>query len=276
MNNLKSLTRDWLPPAIIRLVTHLRKGGIEFEGEYSTWDEAATQSTGYDSANILEKVLAATLEVKHGRAVFERDSVLFDEVEYVWPVIAGLMWAAAKNNGRLDVLDFGGALGSGYFQNRTFLDVLPQVSWSVIEQDHYVLAGLKYVQDKTLKFYSSINLCLAENKPNVALLSSVLEYLPDPITCLESVAKLGADIVIVDRTLISTSQTEIITTQKVNPKIFSATLPCRIIASGVLINTMKKLNYDLLVQYPSLGGIGNKFSYQGFIFIRKNDEMPPL
>ena len=71
--------------------------------------------------DILDKVLAATLKVKQGQAVFERDSVLFDEIEYSWPLLAGLMWAAASNGGKLNVLDFGGALGSSYYQNRKFL-----------------------------------------------------------------------------------------------------------------------------------------------------------
>ena len=91
--------------------------------------------------------------VKRGEAVFERDSVIFDKVQYAWPVTAGLMWVAARNGGRLSVLDFGGSLGSSYFQNREFLAYLPNVRWSVIEQAHFVKAGRKHIQDERLVFY---------------------------------------------------------------------------------------------------------------------------
>lgn len=44
-------------------------------------------------------MLEATLKVKRGEAVFERDSVLFDEIQYSWPVTAALI-----RNGRLHLL----------------------------------------------------------------------------------------------------------------------------------------------------------------------------
>mgnify|MGYP001500873774 CR=1 FL=1 len=48
--------------------------------------------------------------VKNGEAVYERDLVLFDYIEFYWPVLSGVMWVAARNNGRLNVLDYGGSL----------------------------------------------------------------------------------------------------------------------------------------------------------------------
>ena len=104
MKTLKALAHDWLPPAIARLIVRgqapQQDGGLRFEGDFATWEEAKAQCTGYDAKDILAKVLAATLKVKCGEAAFERDSVLFDEVEYAWPMLAGLMWAAARNGGR--------------------------------------------------------------------------------------------------------------------------------------------------------------------------------
>ncbi len=124
MNALRALARDWFPPAVVRLIRRGRgpqqDGGLRFEGDFATWEEASAQCAGYDAEDILAKVLAATLKVKSGEAACERDSVLFDDIEYAWPVLAGLMWAAARNGGKLNVLDFGGALGSSYFQNRKF------------------------------------------------------------------------------------------------------------------------------------------------------------
>jgi putative methyltransferase (TIGR04325 family) len=172
--NLVNLIKDWVPPKLLRLIRNYRGGQIVFEGPFSTWKEASLRSSGYDSKQILEKVLAATLKVKNGEAVFERDSVLFDEVEYSWPVTSALMWMAARNNGKLNVLDFGGALGSSYFQNRVFLDGLSEVNWLVIEQEKFVRVGNQKISDDKLSFCDDIKKIDLKNKPNVILLSSVL------------------------------------------------------------------------------------------------------
>jgi hypothetical protein len=52
--------------------------------------------------------------VKTGEAVYERDSVLFDEIQYSFPVIAALLRVASANKGKLNVLDFGGSEKSHY------------------------------------------------------------------------------------------------------------------------------------------------------------------
>ena len=112
-----------------------------WSGDYTDWQTALQKGTGYNATNILELVKEATLKVKNGEAVYERDAVLFDTIEYSWPLLSGLMLAAAKNKGSLNVVDFGGSLGSSYFQNRFYLRELESVSWNVIEQPAFVDCG---------------------------------------------------------------------------------------------------------------------------------------
>ena len=83
-----------------------------FEGSYSTWQEADALSNVYGNMDILEKVLSSTMKVKNGEAVYERDSVIFYQIEYSWPVLTGLMCVVAQNSGCLKVLNFGCSLGS--------------------------------------------------------------------------------------------------------------------------------------------------------------------
>lgn len=269
MNVFKTLVLDWLPPILIRWVRQIRGGGIYFEGEFATWNEASAKCTGYDAEYILTKVLAATLKVNRGEAVYERDSVIFNKIEYAWPVLAGLMWAAARG-ARLNVLDFGGALGSSYFQNREFLQSLPDVRWNVVEQAHYVEAGRVHIQNEQLRFYKSIEECLAENNPNVVLLSGVLQYLPDPRSILLDFLKVGADVVVLDRTIVNQSPVDRIYVQHVPPSIYSASYPCRSLSESVLINTFG-VNYDFLgdftsLDFPALNSIKSEF--KGYIFTR--------
>src|ERR1700712_2624661 len=86
-----------------------------WSGNYNSWQEAEQQCVGYDADNILEKIKVATLKVKNGDAVYERDALLFDSIQYSWPLLANLLWIAGKKTSRLSVIDFGGSLGSSYF-----------------------------------------------------------------------------------------------------------------------------------------------------------------
>jgi len=158
---LRTLARRWLPPVATEHINRMLGRSFSFEGPYSTWGEAQYHSTGYSANEILTCVLEASLKVAKGEAVWERDSVTFDHIEYSWPVTAGLMWAAARTGGRLAVLDFGGALGSSWFQHRNFLSVLPDVRWDIVEQPHYVAAGREHLQTVGLRFWSSIEDCAA-------------------------------------------------------------------------------------------------------------------
>jgi putative methyltransferase (TIGR04325 family) len=271
MTLTKATARDWLPPIVFRWVRKIIPVGgevIRFHGDFATWKEAAAQCTGYDAEEILARVLHATLKVKRGEAKYERDSVLFDQIEYAWPVLAGLMWAAARNGGRLNVLDFGGALGSSYFQNRRFLQALPEVRWSIVEQSHYVEAGRAHIQDESLRFYKTIEECLNENQPNVILMSGVLQYLPDPEQIINEIIAVRTDIVILDRTIINLSETHRIYIQHVPTSIYSAAYPCRSLSQSLLIKSMAS-DYEMVVDFPSLQfpallSIGSEF--KGYIF----------
>lgn len=264
---MKPLVKAWLPPAIVSLYREWKKSA-DYEGNYASWQEALAHSTGYDSALILEKVLEATLKVKCGEAAFERDSVLFDEIEYAWPVLAGLMWVAARNGGRLNVLDFGGALGSSYFQNRKFLLALPEVHWNVVEQAHYVDAGRAHIQDEQLRFYKTIEECITENQPNVILLSSVLQYLERPYDLLDKLGNLNVKHIIVDRTPFVDGEEDILVIQRVPKWIFPATLPAWLFSEESFDCAMNRSGYVRVASIPCEDGGGERFKLRGFLYRR--------
>ena len=217
---------------------------------------------GYDAVEILDTVLASTLKVKRGEAAFERDSVLFDEIQYSWPIVAGLMWAATRSSGKLNVLDLGGALGSGYFQNRCFLTDLSEVCWNVVEQEHFVSVGRAHVQGDQLGFYFSIEECLEENQPNVILLSSALQYLECPFETIRSLSSVGADCLIIDRTPIGSDRRLLV--QHVPPSIYPASYPMWVFGKDELC---KSLDPDWRVVARNSSPEGRVFTPDGFEFI---------
>jgi putative methyltransferase (TIGR04325 family) len=268
MSALSSLARNWLPPAVSRAAIRWRGSENRLEGEFATWQEAAACCTGYEAGHILDKVLDATLKVKRGEAAYERDSVVFHEIDPNWPVAAGLLWAAARCQGRLSVLDFGGALGSCYYQNRELLQGLPSVRWCVVEQPHYVAAGRTHVQDEILRFHETIEACGAEMLPNAVLLSGVLQYLEDPRVVLEQVERLGAEVIIIDRTIVNDGTADRIYVQRVPASIYSASYPCRSLSERGLVAALAG-RYRLVssfasLDFPALEKIASTF--RGFMF----------
>lgn len=233
---VRGLARALLPPVVVDLLA--RPGRNAWTGDYRTWAEAAADSTGYDAQLILDRIEAAALQVKRGEAAYERDGVLFDEIEYSWPLLAGLLSAAARDGGRLEVVDFGGALGTTYFQNRAFLSTLPEVRWNVVEQPHFIARGRAGFQDDRLRFHDSIDACLAEGRPNVLVLSSVLQYLERPYELLAGARRFPS--VIVDLTPVHGGDRDRLTVQRVPPSIYPARYPCWLFSEGRLLAALRE------------------------------------
>lgn len=269
---LRAIAKNLLPPIVIYWLRRLINEKIGLVGRYDSWSAAMDDCTGYDAREILDKVLAATLKVKNGEAKYERDSVIFDEIVYAWPVLSGLVLAAARNCGKLSVLDYGGSLGSSYFQNKKFLNLLPVVTWSVVEQEHYVKAGHKYIQDECLHFYTSIESCVVEASPNVILLSSVLQYLPDPYSILKVIGDIKADVLVIDRTsFLISDEKDVIKMQHVPEVIYKASYPCRVFNEKHFTQYITDLGYKLIERFESLDNFDKDTRWYGYIFVRQAD-----
>jgi putative methyltransferase (TIGR04325 family) len=246
---------------------------IRFEGDYRTWEEALKDSSGYDSELILKKTCEALLKVKNGQALYERDSVLFDEVQHSFPLLAGLLRAAVENAGDLSILDFGGSLGSSYFQCRSFLSVVRKIEWLVIEQPEHVRCGRKYFEDGILKFYESIGECMSKHRPTLALLSSVLQYLPGPYETLDQLLALRIRYFIIDRTGFLLSERDRLTVQFVPENIYEASYPAWFLNERKLVSQISRAGYVLLADFEALdehSPAGEEARYKGFIFRLKS------
>jgi len=258
---MKNFLKNIVPPILAKLIQKKPKYG--FFGNYKTWQEAQADSIGYDSSVILEKVKNSLLKVKNGEAVYERDSVLFDKVEYSWPVLAGLLWIASQKENSLNVLDFGGSLGSCYFQNLNFLKHLKNLKWNIVEQESFVKCGKKFFEDDNLKFFHNTETCLSSNKIDVLLTSSSLQYLENPYFLIKTATDLNFDYIIIDRTPFLENK-EKITVQKVNPQIYDASYPAWLINEEKFVRIIKD-KYDLIADWKSSFGTIN---LRGFIFKR--------
>lgn len=227
------------------------KGVPEYRGDFKTWKDAVEHSSGYDDLAIFEKVKSARLAVLRGEKAYERDSVLFDSVQYFWPVVASLLWIASRENNSLRILDFGGSLGSSYFQNGELLKHL-SLSWSIVEQKHFVEFGQKNLSSKTLKFYDTPDKCFLAEKPNVALFSSVIQYLEKPYELLAEFKAKKIKYIIFDRTTFLESVPDRMTVQYPPKKIYDTTFPAWFF-NLAKFKQFFETNYELIAMWPSIG-----------------------
>lgn len=286
---LKEKVKPLLPPVVLRILRKLKAkihSGADsdrqsppvrygFFGNYGSWQEAESDAMGYDADLILEKVKKALLAVKNGEAVYERDSVLFEKIEYAWPLLAGLLWISAQNDNRLKLIDVGGSLGSSYFQNRLFLQHLKDFNWNVVEQHRFVDCGRLNFEDEYLKFFYSLQECLDNCRDiNLLLFSSVLQYLEDPYAFLQDAMNYSIEYIIIDRTVFLTDGNDRITVQKVPPHIYDASYPAWFFNYDKLLGFMAP-KYELVAEFDTLGGVvqldDQEARHRGFIFRLKSD-----
>ena len=245
-------------------------------GNYKTWQQAKDDCTGYDNPEILNKVKEAILKVKNGEAVYERDSVIFDKLEYSAPLLNMLKSIAKENDNKLNILDFGGSLGSTYFQYRSLLTDLNKINWFVVEQPHFVECGKKFIEDINLKFYHTIDEVLQKNNISVLFLSSVIQYFEKPYEFIDKILQYDFKYIIIDRTAFIENEHERITTQIVPEFIYHASYPAWFFNENKFISVMHK-KYEIVdsfisdISKPLLLNDGNNVYWKGFILKRNNE-----
>ena len=268
MKRIRQIIRSMTPPIVFKIYEHL-SCNTGFFGNYTTWEEARRASNGYGSEVILNKVKDALLKVKNGEAVYERDSVLFQKIEYSWPLIAALLWIASRNGNRLNVVDFGGSLGSSYFQNRKMLAHLHELEMERGRADKIRRMRNNDFEDQNLKFYYYLEDCLKEQHADTILLSSVIQYLEKPYDLLSDVKRNKVKYVVLDRTAFIDAGDDRITVQKVPPQIYDASYP------GWFFNEHKFLDffsdeYELISDFESNDRANIPSVFKGYIFRLKN------
>lgn len=257
--------KQWLPPEVIRIGRHVTGCGPHFRGNCASWEEACARTEGYAAPKVLEHALQTTLAM--------RDDVHVTKAHLPYPLLAGLMRAAMMSRGRLRVLDFGGSLGSSYFQCRPWFHGLASLSWWVVEQPHYVDAGRAHFADDQLMFFPSIEAAAGRGNVDVVLCSGVLQYLSAPQDIMMQAIALKPQFIIIDRTPVIAGDADVMCIQKQGfPYPVRSSYPVRLFARDTLMTIAEK-GYFLMSEFNTfedpMGGIARRVDLKGFIFERK-------
>ena len=207
------------------IISFFKKSDKTWHGIYKNWDDAAIISTTYENKIILQKCSTALLQVKNGNAKYERDSIIFDKISYSWPVISILFKSSLENNSHLNLIDFGGSLGSLYYSYKSIFENLSKITWSIVEQEKFVKEGEKLFSNNELHFYDKIDDVIFDHNPKIILLSSVIQYIKDPYSLIKYIVKKNFDYIIFDNTSFIDHKNDIITLQTVPKEIYNASYP---------------------------------------------------
>lgn len=276
---IKKIIKYFIPNFLIKifkkklLFNYKQEKKLEWRGNYSSWEQAKKNSDGFDAPQILEKVYNSTMKVKVGMAKYERDSVTFNNIQYPWAVIAILLKINSQNNSSLHVVDFGGSLGTTYFQCRSFFSGIGRLSWSVIEQKHFVDCGKKYIADGTLDFFYEIDEVLnSEVKVDILIVSGTLQYLPDPYDSLDRFFSYRIPHIILDRTPFVQKVSDRLTLQYVPKEIYDAVFPAWFFNEDKMKNYFEangysvEYSFDSFADSPSILEDGSKAEWKGMLF----------
>lgn len=266
---MKSVLKKFIPPIVIELLKSLVR--YKKNNKIDSWSAAVKKSEGYNHTIIFDKVYKASKNVLEGKYPYERDGVNFEKIEYSWPVLSGLLLAANLNNKSLNVCDFGGSLGSSFFQYQKFLNKIKKSRWSIIEQSHFVDAGKKEFENDTLKFYFDLNGFSQENTPQTLLLSSVLQYVEHPYDLLEEILAFDFKVIILDRTPFDKHNgDEYLILQKVPKEIYNASYPAWVFNRQKITEFFMDKGFIVLETFDSKDASNKDFYYGGNILLKNN------
>lgn len=271
---IKKIIKLFIPPVFLSIRDRMRPF-YGFWGDFPNWKVAEAElqkhkefSKGYAEKNIIEQVNASIQKVRNGEAVFERDGVLFDKEDYNYPFLAALFWTMNDcTNKPLTVLDFGGSLGSTYFQNRKLLG--DSVSWNIVEQPQFVEKGRKCVPEIT--FYSTIDEMEATGKrADILILSGVLQYFDNPYKYIDMFLQRDFQYLLIDRFYFNFMDRDHLSLQSVSPDIYPAVYPVWLMNRKKLQHIFESAGYKEEFSWKSLDRIpikslGETLYSEGFL-----------
>jgi putative methyltransferase (TIGR04325 family) len=199
--------------------------------------------SGYQEQDFIEKLTSAARNVRDGESPYERDSVVFSSPQHSWPLVASLLISI---NGRniISVLDYGGGLGTTYWQNRSFLvSKKVKISWTILEQEALVKIGRDEFINEELNFLYELD--EVKERPDIVIFGSSLCYLPAPYDVMKKIFKLGPKFIVLDRTPFVLGRDDLFAVQFVPANIYRAALPI-VSLSEENFKRIMETEYDLV------------------------------
>lgn len=241
---------------------------ISFSGHYSSFREAKQNTGSYDSAGIVEKAEKTAREFKSDKKSLDADlGIILTEYGALFSVLTKL---AYKNNGSLNLVDFGGSAGYFYFQVKNFLGDDVKIKWTVVELGPIVEIGNKYYANQELSFASDFDKAVKEKQPSILLVSGTIQYLENPKEFIDKAIGYGFEHIIIDRTPFTNAPSHV-QVQHVRKPIYDASFPLHILNYNEFIK-MFSGKYKVWFHFPAYDKKIGEADAKGIVFIKNQPE----
>lgn len=238
---VKQIVANVLPPVAIRGLRSIlfRKPTpsppppfSEFEGDYSSFSDAANHSIGYDSEIIAQGAAKRFAAMLAENTTAEIDS-RFQQVHSALSYVRGRI-----KKDRMSVLDIGGGAGTYYFVlNRLMSGV--DLDWTVLETDIMVHECSKV--PSSIRFTTE----MPTLSYDAALISGALQYIDRPYELLTNAAK-HSQWVILTRLPVQSSNRDKIVVQHVPPQIYEGSMPMFCFSEQIILQHLSKIGEIVL------------------------------
>ena len=222
---------------------------VSYKGRYDSFLDADKHCIGYDSDEIINKVKQSTLAVIDGKAEYERDSCLFYSKDINYNLMM-YFYKMKMELGNLHIVDYGGALGSVFWQHKDIINKLG-CSWTVIEQDKFVDFGKSHLEQYGIQFRYSPHSVNDFPHCNCLLFSSVLQYLNNYEEVIQIGCQSTPDYIVLERTPVN-KRKRWIWIEYVKEPIYYASYPAFVFLEEDLIKHFTDNNYELIDSWESL------------------------
>jgi len=167
----------------------------------------ATKDTTYNSKRIAEVVVAKNMQLRE-----DLNSTKYPTLNFI--LLRPLIAFALTKNKKLRVFDLGGGGGTHYLVARKFIESEIELVWAVVETPAMV-AEAQSLREPELSFFDNSDSASRHlGTIDIAISSSVFQYLNDPLEALEDFLNLDAKYIFITRTALSNSPAPIVEIQK--------------------------------------------------------------
>ena len=228
-------------------------------------------SSGYTEDPTIDLAFESTLKLANGDLHHEKDSVLHNNFPYPWPVLTSLLYIGYTNKSQLRVLDFGGAFGINYFQNRKFLQDSLSLYWQILEQEKVVEKGKLHFETGDLRFIKEEPGISELQEVNCLIFSGVLQYFENPYNVLESWIAKGIPFILIDKTTFIKAPVQRLTLHTIPGNNSKISFPCWLFNTSEFLKKFAD-QYELIADFPrhdhqrSFLDDGTPYEWKGFLF----------
>jgi putative methyltransferase (TIGR04325 family) len=238
---------------------------------------ASVRASTYDSKKLAEVVVAKNIKL-----VDLLDSDLVPKLDFI--LLRPFMIFALTRKKKISVFDLGGGGGTHYHVTRKLMDNKIKLKWAVLETPSMV-AESKAISNQELSFFSEYSPAISFLESiDVALASSVFQYLDDPIEQLIKFVDLNADVIFITRTALTDDDSTLKVMQKSRlkdngpgplPENFQDSeiqYPLTVVSKELFIKTLSG-KYTIIFEIEEDRDVhnidGHSVNQYGFLCIRK-------